>query len=408
MPAINTLKENKLSQLRSNFRKTNVAFDPIKIIELNKFLDGINLPTTKDEAWKYTRLTKLSTSSFSGESLPSSLMPIESTAYRIVFENGKLISSNVNINYKSIHDLTSKELSIATVKNEVFDALNYVYANDGIYLDISSSFDKPVEIVHISNGDIAYNLRHIIKLNALAKAEISLVFEGNENSKSFSNVVTEIFLEKGAHLNMNKLQIASGDDIYFNREKIRQNRDSIFKLNTITLDGQFTRNDVEVDVEGENAETHLNGVFVINNQQFVDNHTTIDHKVANCQSNELYKGVLFDKATAVFNGKVMVRKDAQKINAFQSNANILMSPDATINAKPELEIYADDVKCSHGSTTGQLDEEAVFYLRSRGISDKAARNLLVSSFIGQVLEHIENDEILARVEKTLYNRFGWE
>jgi Fe-S cluster assembly protein SufD len=235
-----------------------------------------------------------------------------------------------------------------------------------------------------------------------------MIFSSEKESKNFSNCVTEFHVEQGAHLSVTKIQIESGQDIHLSKEKLFQHRDSNFTLNTVTLNGLFVRNEVEVAVEGVNAETNLNGVYVANQQQFVDNHTTIDHKVAHCLSNELYKGVLFDKATGVFNGKVFVRKDAQKINAFQSNANILMSQDASVNAKPELEIYADDVKCSHGSTTGQLDEEAVFYLRSRGLSDKAARNLLVSAFVGQVLEKIENTEILDFVYGKLNERFGWE
>jgi Fe-S cluster assembly protein SufD len=142
--------------------------------------------------------------------------------------------------------------------------------------------------------------------------------------------------------------------------------------------------------------------------QHVDNHTLVDHKVAHCESHELYKGVVNDKATAVFNGKVFVRKDAQKINAFQSNANVLLSDDSSVNSKPELEIYADDVKCSHGSTTGQLDEEAVFYLRARGLSEKTARKLMISAFINDVIEKIENEEVNTFVIQLLQERFDWE
>jgi Fe-S cluster assembly protein SufD len=133
----------------------------------------------------------------------------------------------------------------------------------------------------------------------------------------------------------------------------------------------------------------------------------VDHKVPNCESHELYKGVIDENATAVFNGKVYVRPDAQKINAFQSNANVLLSDNATINSKPELEIYADDVKCSHGSTTGQLDEEAVFYLRARGLSEKSARQLVVSAFIGEVIEKVENEEVVTFINKKLKERFDW-
>ena len=290
----------------------------------------------------------------------------------------------------------------------IFDALNFVYAEDGIFLDVYGDLDKPIEILHLSNGNKVNNIRHYIRVHSLAKAEISLIFSADEESKSFSNIVSEIHLDNGAQLVINKLQVERGLDVNISREKVTQHRDSVFTMNTISLDGQFVRNDVEISVQGVNAESNLNGVYIVREQQFIDNHTIIDHQVPHCLSNELYKGVIFDKATAVFNGKVFVRKDAQKINAFQSNANILMSEDATVNAKPELEIYADDVKCSHGSTTGQLDEEAIFYLKSRGISDSGARNLLVSAFVGQVLEKIEHEDIQTFISKKLQERFGWE
>jgi Fe-S cluster assembly protein SufD len=209
-------------------------------------------------------------------------------------------------------------------------------------------------------------------------------------------------------LTLHKIQAEAGTNFHVSKENIKQDKDSNFTLHTTTLNGNFVRNDVNVAVNGQNCETNLYGAYILNGTQHVDNHTVIDHKVAHCLSNELYKGVIDDKATAVFNGKVFVRKDAQKINAFQSNANVLMSDDATVNSKPELEIYADDVKCSHGSTTGQLDEEAVFYLRARGISEKSARNLVVSAFVNDALEKTENEEVLAYIYSLVKERFGWE
>jgi Fe-S cluster assembly protein SufD len=214
-------------------------------------------------------------------------------------------------------------------------------------------------------------------------------------------------LGKGAKLTIHKLQLENGADYHFSRENARQDKDATLTINTLTLSGNLVRNDVHVKVAGQNAETNLNGAYILKNNQLVDNHTVVDHLVAHCQSNELYKGVLYDKSTAVFNGKVFVRPDAQKINAFQSNANVLLSDDASVNSKPELEIYADDVKCSHGSTTGQLDESAVFYLRARGLSEKSAKELLVSAFISDVLNKIENKEVLEFTNTFLNKEFGW-
>jgi len=223
----------------------------------------------------------------------------------------------------------------------------------------------------------------------------------------FSNVVTELEVGDNAHLDIDKLQLENESALQIATEYVAQGRDSHFDINTITLDGLLVRNNLNIAVNGQNCNTHLNGMYLTLGRQHVDNHTIVDHRVPNCESFELYKGVMDENSTAVFNGKVFVRKDAQKINAFQSNGNVLLGENATINSKPELEIYADDVKCSHGSTTGQLDEEAVFYLRARGISEKAARHMMISAFVGDVLEKIKNEEVLNFVQGILENKFGF-
>jgi Fe-S cluster assembly protein SufD len=194
----------------------------------------------------------------------------------------------------------------------------------------------------------------------------------------------------------------------FTDEEIWQDASSVFQINTLTLDGSLVRNDLHIQVQGEHAETHLNGMYMLNGQQHVANYSTVDHQVANCESHELYKGIMDDKSVAVFNGKVFVRKDAQKTNAYQSNANVLISDDASVNSKPELEIYADDVKCSHGSTTGQLDDDAIFYLRARGLSEKSAKQLMLTAFMSDVLDKITIPEVKAKVFKTINKRFNWE
>jgi Fe-S cluster assembly protein SufD len=209
-------------------------------------------------------------------------------------------------------------------------------------------------------------------------------------------------------LTADKIQYESAGNFHVSTEQVAQEKNSNFSINTITLNGTLVRNNLNIEVDGPNCETHLNGVYLLKENQHVDNHTVVDHKAPQCESHELYKGVIDDKATAVFNGKVFVRKDSQKINAFQSNANVLLSDDASVNSKPELEIYADDVKCSHGSTTGQLNEEAVFYLRARGISEKSARHLMVSAFIEDVISKIENEEVTNFTHSIIKEQFGWE
>jgi Fe-S cluster assembly protein SufD len=207
---------------------------------------------------------------------------------------------------------------------------------------------------------------------------------------------------------MEKVQMESSDLFSFSDEEVWQGADSVFQINTLTLDGNLVRNDLHIQVQGEHAETHLNGMYMLNGQQHVANYTTVDHQVANCESNELYKGIMDDKSIAVFNGKVFVRQDAQKTNAFQSNANVLISDDAGVNSKPELEIYADDVKCSHGSTTGQLDDEALFYLRARGISERGATQLLLTAFMSDVLDKITVPSVKEKVFEVINKRFNWE
>ena len=225
----------------------------------------------------------------------------------------------------------------------------------------------------------------------------------NETS-SFSSHITEITIENNANFTLHKIQNENSANLTIATEEIKQGKDSNVTLHTYTLNGGLVRNNVYANVNGQNSESNLYGIYLLNEKQHVDNHTTIDHQVAHCLSNELYKGVLSDQSTGVFNGKVFVRKDAQKINAFQSNANVLLSDLASMNSKPELEIYADDVKCSHGSTTGQIDEEAIFYLRARGISEKNAKLLMIDAFIGEVIEKNTNSLVKDKIYSLLQNK----
>lgn len=402
---------NKLGLFRSELNLTPISFNRELINKALEIIENKDFPTTREESWKYTRLTKLSNTKFSGACFDSSNIKtkIHSDSYRFVFENGSLTKISQGINVISIKDASAEQLNNIVSEDQLFDALNLAYAEDGLLIDIPAKMklEKPIEIVHFSNGNKANNLRHIIRLGEFAEAEISLLYEGTTLSNSFTNVVSNIELGCNAHLTIHKLQTESGNDFHFSRELVNQEKDSNLTINTLTLDGNFVRNDIRINVEGEHSESNLNGAYILKDNQLVDNHTVVDHLVPNCQSNELYKGVLYDKSTAVFNGKVFVRQDAQKINAFQSNANVLMSDDASVNSKPELEIYADDVKCSHGSTTGQLDEDAIYYLRARGIAEKSAKELLVSAFISDVLNKIENEEIVAFLNKKIFKLFGW-
>ena len=401
----------KLNQFRTGLKPTSILFSKESQEEAMRFLDKRDFPTTKEETWKYTRLAKLANSTFTGsvsnEQIESPT--IHADSYRFVFLNGELTELSNGVNAASLKDVTGDKLNQINLEYHFFDAINLVYAENGLFIEIEANrqLEKPIEIVHISNGNKITNLRHFIRIKRHAKAEITMSYSSSDKSACFLNIVSNIEVEEGAYLTINKFQAESGTDFHFSREAVQQDKNSNFTLNTLTLKGNFVRNDVNVFVNGQNAETNLNGAYLPKNNQVIDNHTIVDHLAANCQSNELYKGVLYDKSTAVFNGKVFVRPNAQKINAFQSNANVLLSEDASVNSKPELEIYADDVKCSHGSTTGQLDENAIFYLRARGLSEKSAKELIVSAFISDVLNKIENQEVLNFANSFLNKEFGW-
>jgi len=198
---------------------------------------------------------------------------------------------------------------------------------------------------------------------------------------------------KSASVNYDKVQVEADDAQHINYHKVNMARESHQHLTTITLGGGIVRNNLNIRLDDQQVKAYLNGLYVLNNHQVVDNHTLVDHAMPNCYSSELYKGILGDHSQGVFNGKIFVRQDAQKTNAYQSNKNLLLSSNASMNTKPQLEIFADDVKCSHGATTGQLDEEALFYLRARGIGENVARSMLNHAFAADVINQIENETL---------------
>ncbi|NGF74847.1 Fe-S cluster assembly protein SufD [Fluviicola sp. SGL-29] len=415
------IQESKIAKFREGLPKTRLPFRENILKTAENTLSTLDFPTTRNERWKYTRVAKIATKSFTAkEGIIGTLHLPVADAYTIVFVNGfynQELSSS-----ESPEGVTITALSSATEATEllgknvrvdtaVFPALNTLHATDGAYVHLKAKtiVEKPIQIVHVLTGEHTIaTTRNVIVSERFSEAEIVQVFLAGNATESFSNNVTEIFVEENATLSFDKLQNETEGNFHISTEHVKQAAHSNFKINTITLNGGLVRNDLFIDVEGENVETHLNGTYVLKGNQHVDNHTTVDHLKPNCESNELYKGVVDESATAVFNGKVFVRKDAQKINAYQSNGNVLLSDTASVNSKPELEIYADDVKCSHGSTTGQLDEDAIYYLRARGISEKSAKALMVTAFIGDVIDKIDNESVVEYVHAALHERFGWD
>lgn len=273
--------------------------------------------------------------------------------------------------------------------------LNTALSGDGIFISIPENFSCPVPVYinNICTGDAKnlYNPRHLIYLHKGAELTVIETYHSiKQSQKTFTNSVTEFFLEANASLENYILQ---DEEMLSQRSDIRQFvTDANCRLNSVavTINGGMVRNDPTVLINGEHAEVHLNGVFIVKENCHTDNHTMIEHRAPECLSNELYKSVIADNAEGVFNGRILVYKDAQKTNAYQSNKNILLGDKATINTKPELEIYADDVRCTHGTSTGMLNEDALFYMRSRGLNEKLAKNILLQAFAKEVSNTIKD------------------
>ena len=390
-----------------------------------EILNETAFPTTKTEAWKYTRTTRISNGTFQIvkpeinsvsdyliEGLQGNVLVFVNGFYQaelsiIKDTKGLLVSPLTKTSQEWINAHSNQQVQL---EGEVFNALNTAFTTDGVSIEIAKNaiIEEPIQLIYVTTGTaVLSSVRNILVANENSDATVVMGYYGEHADSNFTNVVTEIKVKQNASLSIHKIQHENNTNFHINTETVSQDRDSRFSLSTSTFSGAIVRNNVYVHVDGENAETNLYGLYLTDEKQLVDNHTVIDHKVPNCNSNELYKGVLDGQSTGVFNGKVFVREQAQKINAFQSNGNVLLSDNASMNSKPELEIYADDVKCSHGSTTGQIDEEAIFYLRARGISEKSAKSLMINGFVGEVVEQISNEIIREHITKLMAKKLGY-
>jgi Fe-S cluster assembly protein SufD len=376
----------------------------------------LGIPNRKSEEYKYCKIDLIlkdefvinsSKNNITIEQLSSALILKE--AITIVIVNGHFnenLSTLTNLPKGLIicglEEAAEKYFTIfenhyskyADIKTDPFTALNTAISNGGafIHIDKNSVIKIPIHIVHVStaNENSIVNPRNLIVIEKSAQAKIVESFVTIDSTAlTFNNAVTEIFVDENAIVQHYKIQEENDFGNLISTTQVQQEKQNVFTTTTITLNGAFVRNNLNIVLNNQHIESHLNGLYLTNNNQVVDNHTLVDHRMPNCNSNELYKGVVDGNSTATFNGKIFVRKDAQKTNAFQSNKNILLSDDSTVNTKPQLEIYADDVKCSHGTSTGKLDEEKIFYLRARGISEASAKKLLMFAFASEVLNTIE-------------------
>ncbi|MCB0431177.1 MAG: Fe-S cluster assembly protein SufD [Flavobacteriales bacterium] len=389
---------------------------PVIADEARKALPDLQLPNRKTEAWKYTPITALLKKTFEkADNQPADLKALDvpfAQQQCAVVSNGALPAGfhveqdgifigGLSEALKQHGDLVRQHLgSLSEHKTEIFAALNTLHASDVTVLIAPDGCEAeaPVYLTQAITGAYATSPRYLVIAGKNSKINV-VITQASTCETGFTNSVTEAIVAENAELNICYLQQDQGLQVY--QTWLSQARDSRGGVHTFTLAGQLVRNNVYVQLNGRNIESHLNGLYLTQDGMHVDNHTVVDHRQPDCMSDELYKGVLDGKSTGVFNGKVFVRPHAQKTNAFQSNRNILLSDQATVNSKPELEIYADDVKCSHGSTTGRLDEEAIFYLRSRGIGADRAMRLMLQAFGEEVLERIPFEEVKTYVHSKL-------
>ena len=338
-------------------------------------------------------------------------------AYRLVTINGRIykdlsfLPESDKIVIKPILE-ASKEAGfkkhfgkIVALDKNPFASLNTALFTDGIYIELASNavLDMPIHIikVKIAENDALYHPRNLFVLNKNAQMDIieTHISSKERDQQMLINSVTETALEKQAVFNHYDVQKGNRFIKKIQRTEAAQKKHSNYNNYTFTFPGSsFTRNNLSIHLNEEEVESHLYGLYLTDGEQLVDNHTEVHHKFPRGESNQLYKGILMGKSKAVFNGKIFVYEDAQKTNAFQQSNNVIFSDEATVNAKPQLEIFADDVKCSHGTTIGQLNKDALFYLQSRGIGEASARKLMVKAFAFDVAEKIKIPALRTYVE----------
>jgi Fe-S cluster assembly protein SufD len=417
------------------------TYGPAELQDLRKQalarFQAVGIPTHKDEEFKYTSMRELGEIEFQpayGSNLyrddlkNTAVGQIE--AITLAFVNGQeapelevqgnfppgmvlttlrealeTMPDKVLNRLGSIHNLDDK---LGSTNDERFRWLNTAYLSEGAFLYVPKGvqFEHPIHILFANRADHGPFASHPRVLIVLEEGASAKVLESHVglSGRYFSNAVTEIYLGRSANLEHNRFQAESDEAIHVGLVAAHQEADSVWTSLNAQFGAKTGRVDVNLWIDGEHTESWLNGAYVGTREQVLDNHTRIDHAKPNCNSFEVYKGILSDKAEGVFNGKIFVYEDAQKTDAKQTNQAILLSPTAQVNTKPQLEIFADDVKCTHGATVGQLREDALFYLRARGIPARQAQALLVYAFAAEVLEKISVNSVREALEKALYDK----
>jgi len=395
-------------------------------------LEKSGLPDQKHEEYRFAPITKAieknftwknQISSFTLDSISDFLIP-DLEANVLVFINGsfsksfsKIISPESQVKVKTLHEAFQSEKPVTDTyfdklvnsETDGYAALNTAFWQDGMFIHVPENtiVEKPFLILHIHDSNQGQVIAHTRILAIVEKnSTLNLIekFDSIGSNPVFNTITEEFEIKEHAQFEYCKIQNDNGNSYQVANTSIRQSGSSQVNTFTLTLSGQLVRNNFGIVIDGEHCESHFHGLYLLNNNTLADNHTVVDHRKPNSFSNEMYKGVMDNNSKGVFNGKIFVRPHAQKTNAFQSNRNILLTDTATINTKPQLEIWADDVKCSHGCTSGQLDEEALFYLQSRGIPKQKAKAMLLYAFAAEVFAPIKSEVLRTHIDHLVSER----
>ena len=364
------------------------------------------LPTRKEEYWKYSDPSVISKNEFK---LAKSSKH-EDDDFDIVLVNGKIVKTLRNCKMGNIPDgINEGELSKSVLekKEKPFLNLNNAFTTSGLYIILEEDSKQTIKILNLVKNKKSLQAVHPRIVIIANKNSESLIFEEVRsvgNGTNFINSVTEFILEDGANIEHIIVDDYANDTYNIANICVKQSKDSNFISHNFSMGKKLSRRDFNIELDESGANCNLFGLYLVDNENHIDHHTTIEHKEAYCNSNENYKGILSGKSTGVFNGRIHVHPDAQKTDAIQNNRNLLLSDDAIIHTKPELEIYADDVKCTHGATVGQLDEKALFYLRTRGLNQSKSQKMLMRAYVGEITDEISNEKIRDELMEMILDR----
>ncbi len=426
--------ENIKKLFQEHIRGKGDAFMRYSQAAMDRFLNQ-GLPGKKTEDYKYFPVFRNYPEKFELKHDQPEIDPVlfesiklqDSNAIHLFFINGILNGEYSNpdhasgsITIKPLSDLKKEEFDKYfidsykrfNINNDPFIDLNNAFVGMGVFIKVNKRTESiPVYCYHISkdqkNTELI-NSQSVIILEKDSKLELTEFYISESGKGGFENHLTEVFADNGVKFNYYKVQQKSAEETHINHTNIYQRSNSNVNTFTFSLKGKLLRNNLNFILDEENCESHLYGLYYLRNNDLIDNHTTVDHRKANCFSNENYKGVIDDHAKGIFNGKIYVRPNAQKTNAFQSNKNIVLTDTATINTKPQLEIWADDVKCSHGATTGQIDDEQLFYLRSRGLDLKTAKALLLHAYAFEIVDKVDQAPLKKFLAQKLNDQLGYQ